>query len=682
VRLEYRVNKCMIHADSLSFLNLVLVLTITPPSKFLHRIFSYYTNTTSLSTMQQGARVTKLKTTVIPLELGMSQLHLGELSKDQSNVSETQILAPVQGKNNVLITAALPYVNNVPHLGNIIGCILSADVFARYCKLRGYPTLFICGTDEYGTATETKALEEKVSCQELCDRYFKLHDQIYKWFEISTDFFGRSATEKQTQITQDIFGKLNKNGYVFDDSMEQLYCEQCARFLADRFVEGTCPMCGYHDARGDQCDGCGKLINAVELVKPRCKLDGAQPHIKSSRHLFLDLPKLQASCDAFVDEASKNGGWSQNSIDITKGWINRGLNPRCITRDLKWGTPVPLDGMRDKVFYVWFDACIGYISITANYFIEKRKSLKQDPKDADWEAWWKNPSQVKLYQFMGKDNVPFHTVVFPSSLIGSGDEYTMLHHISTTEFLNYEDGKFSKSRGIGVFGNHAAETGIPVSVWRYYLLVNRPEASDTVFSWEDLLQKNNGDLLGNLGNFVNRVLKFAQKNYNSTMPPLTIASDPDAELDDASKSFINSVQTELDAYIESLENVKIKAGLRAIMAISGHGNSYLTVSNLTNSLFEQQPRHCANVIHIAINSIYLIGTLLSPYLPSTSAEILRQLNCPSRHIPTRFDPDDIQEGHVFGEPGHLFKRLDTALIAQLRLKYSGKQSQDESRKSK
>lgn len=573
---------------------------------------------------------------------------------DFKNNGTGSLPKPIVGQRNILITSALPYVNNVPHLGNIIGCILSADVFARYCRQRGYQTLFICGTDEYGTATETKALEEKVSCQDLCDRYFKLHDEIYKWFEINTDYFGRSATSKQTDITQDIFKKLHDNGYIFQDKMEQPFCETCNRFLADRFVEGTCPMCGYHDARGDQCDGCGKLINAVELIQPRCKLDKSRPVIKSSTHLFLDLPKLQQQCESFVESTSKSGEWSQNSIDITRGWFNRGLNPRCITRDLKWGTPVPLEHMKDKVFYVWFDACIGYISITANC-------------TPDWELWWKNPSNVQLYQFMGKDNVPFHTVVFPCSLLGTGDEYTMLHHISTTEFLNYEDGKFSKSRGIGVFGNHAEETGIPPSVWRYYLLANRPEVSDSVFSWDDLLKKTNGDLVGNLGNFVNRIMKFTKNNYKGIVPPLY-----QDHLTSIDEKFITQVNQELEAYLDALEHVKLKAGLRAIMNISGHGNGYLSASNLTNALFEQHPEQCSNVIHITINCIYLIATLIYPYLPSTSNAILRQLNCPERLIPSRFDHDEVQQGHLINDPEYLFKKLEDKQISKLRERFSGK----------
>ncbi|NXY87642.1 SYMC protein, partial [Alcedo cyanopectus] len=291
-----------------------------------------------------------------------------------------QPVLPVEGMRNVLITSALPYVNNVPHLGNIIGCVLSADTFARYCRLRGWNTLFVCGTDEYGTATETKAVAEGLTPQQICDKYHALHANIYRWFHISFDFFGRTTTPLQTTIAQDIFQRLLERGFLLQDTVEQLYCQRCQQFLADRFVEGTCPFCGYQEARGDQCDKCGKLINAVELKHPQCKLCRAVPVVKPTQHLFLDLPKLEERLEPWLERSWAEGHWTGNARNITRSWLRDGLRPRCITRDLKWGTPVPLDGFRDKVFYVWFDAPIGYLSITANY-------------TEHWERWWKNPQQ-------------------------------------------------------------------------------------------------------------------------------------------------------------------------------------------------------------------------------------------------------------------------------------------------
>mmetsp|Transcript_2670 Transcript_2670/g.4490 ORF Transcript_2670/g.4490 Transcript_2670/m.4490 type:complete len:467 (-) Transcript_2670:758-2158(-) len=362
----------------------------------------------------------------------------GKLSKDvefsQSNAKLVRLnkgkkIYPEKGKRNVLITSALPYVNNVPHLGNIIGCILSADVFARYCRLMGYNTIFVCGTDEYGTATETKALEEKTSPKEICDKYFEIHRKIYEWFDCDTELFGRTSTPKHTQITQEIFLDLQKQGNTYEKVIEQQFCLSCQRFLADRYVAGECPMCHYGDAKGDQCDGCGKLINAVELIKPKCKICSATPEVRESKHIFIDLPKITPDLKKWVDKQQVDGGWSYNASFFTNNLLNEGLIGRCITRDLKWGTPIPRDDYNDKVFYVWFDAPIGYLSITANYL---------GAETEDWRKWWQNPEEVELFQFMGKDNTTFHTVIFPSTMIGSKQPFTLLKTISTTEFLNYE----------------------------------------------------------------------------------------------------------------------------------------------------------------------------------------------------------------------------------------------------
>ncbi|CAG8437167.1 10663_t:CDS:2 [Ambispora gerdemannii] len=561
-----------------------------------------------------------------------------------------ETILPVKGERNILITSALPYVNNIPHLGNIIGSVLSADVFARYSRARRYNTLFVCGTDEYGTATETKAIEEGITCQELCDKYYVHHTEVYEWFDIGFDYFGRTTTSQQTRIAQDIFLKLHKNGYLVEDTMTQLYCEQHERFLADRFVEGTCPKCGYLDARGDQCDSCGQLLNAIELVNPRCKLDGSTPITKESKHMFLDLSNLQEATETWVQKASVEGKWTANGISITQSWLKEGLKPRCITRDLKWGTPVPLEEMKDKVFYVWFDAPIGYLSITANY-------------TENWEQWWKNPEDVKLYQFMGKDNVSFHTVIFPSSLIGTNEKWTLLHHISTTEYLNYENDKFSKSRNIGVFGNNAKDTGIPVAAWRYYLISSRPETNDAMFTWKEFIAKNNNELLANLGNFVNRVIKFTVAKYNSQVPTYSTHDTPE-------KTLLETVNTQLALYIQTLDNVKLRAGLDIAMEISRIGNHYLQDAKLDNTLFEKNPAKCGTVIGVTLNLIYLLSAIFSPYMPSTSASILRQLNAPPRNIPDEWTLD-IYEGHQIGKPEYLFKRIEDKKEEEFRRKFGG-----------
>ncbi|XP_031574000.1 methionine--tRNA ligase, cytoplasmic-like isoform X2 [Actinia tenebrosa] len=560
---------------------------------------------------------------------------------------------PIEGEKNYLITSALPYVNNVPHLGNIIGCVLSADVFARYCRLRGYNTLYICGTDEYGTATETKALEEGITPQEICDKYFKIHSDVYSWFNIDFDFFGRTCTEQQTKISQDIFWRLHERGNIVEDSIKQLQCLDCKRFLADRFVEGTCPFCNYPDARGDQCDSCGKLINAIELKNPKCKVCGGKPEANSSKHLFLDLAELEPTLKAWVEKSSNEGCWSSNARQITRSWIQEGLKPRCITRDLKWGTPVPLEGYTDKVFYVWFDAPIGYLSITANY-------------TEQWEKWWKNPQHVASYQFMAKDNVPFHTVVFPCTLLGADDNYTLLDSINATEYLNYEDDKFSKSRGVGVFGDDAEDSGIPADIWRFYLLYIRPEGQDSAFSWSDFVLKNNSELLNNLGNFINRALMFLNNNFNGVVPEMT--------LNDEDKNFVALINRELKTYVENMEKIRLREGLKVLLNISKYGNQYVQGNKpwVLIKGSEAERHRAGTVIGVATNLSFLLSVLVHPYMPVTSQEIRSQLKVDddTNALTEQFVPV-LKPGHKIGTPKPLFQKIESSLAEELRKKYAG-----------
>ncbi|XP_074125978.1 methionine--tRNA ligase, cytoplasmic isoform X2 [Sminthopsis crassicaudata] len=566
---------------------------------------------------------------------------------------------PVAGERNVLITSALPYVNNVPHLGNIIGCVLSADVFARYSRLRQWNTLYLCGTDEYGTATETKAMEEGLTPQQICDKYHAIHASIYRWFNISFDFFGRTTTPLQTKITQDIFQRLLSRGFLLKDTVEQLRCERCARFLADRFVEGVCPFCGYEEARGDQCDKCGKLINAIELKKPQCKICRESPVVKSSQHLFLDLPKLEKRLEEWLGRTLASSDWTPNARFITRSWLRDGLKPRCITRDLKWGTPVPLEGFQNKVFYVWFDATIGYLSITANYTDQ-------------WERWWKNPEQVELYQFMAKDNVPFHSVVFPCSALGAEDNYTLVSHLIATEYLNYEDGKFSKSRGVGVFGDMAQNTGIPSDIWRFYLLYVRPEGQDSSFSWTDLMLKNNSELLNNLGNFVNRAGMFVCKFFGGCVPKMTLTPDD--------QRLLAHVTLELHQYHQLLEKVRIRDALRCILTISRHGNQYIQVNEPWKRIKgnEADRLRAGTVTGVAVNMAALLSIMMQPYMPTVSTTIQTQLQLPPAAcavLPTDF-PCFLPAGHQIGIVSPLFQKLENDQIESLRKRFGGGQLED------
>lgn len=448
---------------------------------------------------------------------------------------------------------------------------------------------------------------------------------------------------------------LYKNGLLIQDKVEQLWDPVTKRYLADRFVTGECPICGYKDARGDQCDLCGKLLNPMELINPKSALSAATPEKKQSEHLFLDLTKLQQQLDDWVTPSMEKGKWTEIARTITKAWLTEGLKPRCITRDLKWGTPVPLEQFKEKVFYVWFDAPIGYISITACLTPE-------------WEKWWKNPEQVECVQFMGKDNVPFHSIIFPASLIGTGQNWTKVNSLSSTEYLNYESGKFSKSRGIGVFGDHAKETGIPSEIWRYYLLTNRPEQADTIFSWTDFQAKNNNELLKNLGNFCNRILKFLNNNYASKVP------QAEATYSDKDNQFIAIVNNHVKEYLAAFEQVKLKDALRTTMNISHAGNLYLQ-DNAPWELIKKDVARCGTVVYIATQVVFLLAVLMEPFMPAFSAKVYNQLNHVTPAGQENVIHDTLQFAipvdHIIGTAEPLFAQLSDALIKDLQKKYAG-----------
>ncbi|KAH8915982.1 methionyl-tRNA synthetase [Atractiella rhizophila] len=606
-------------------------------------------------------------------------------------VQKGEIVLPEPGKKNTLITSAIPYVNNVPHLGNIIGSVLSADIYARFSRTLNRPTLYICGTDEYGTATEVRAIQDNVTPLELCNKYHALHRQIYEWFELSFDHFGRTTTEEHTMVNQNAIKKLYENNYLYPLKQEQLYCPSCSRFLADRYVTGTCPntACNYEDARGDQCDKCGRTHSPLELIKPKCTICGSQPETRETENLYLKLGELSGRVadharemagvkledeggvegeeekevegeekEAVVGEEGK-GVWSIQAKRITKSWLKMGLLDMCVTRDLKWGVPVPMEQWKDKVAYVWFDAPFGYPSITASYTKE-------------WEKWWRNPDEVRLVQFMGKDNVRFHTVLWPAALFGTGEKWTMLDSISVTDYLNYEGTKFSKSRNVGVFGDAVAKTGLPSSVWRYTLISNRPESGDSQFSWSDMVLKSNGELLNNIGNLVNRVMKFANSKFDSVIGPTEddLEKGVEALTNEMDKELVRDVEKLLGEYQRYMEAFKFRQGLKMFLEISGRANQYLQDNKLDNNLFANQPKRCSQVLLLVFNVIYHLSAVLNPFMPSTEASILRQLNAPPRILSDKFTID-ILPGHKLNKAEYLFKKIEEKNIEIWRSQFGG-----------
>ena len=576
--------------------------------------------------------------------------------------------------NRRLITAALPYVNNIPHLGNIIQS-LSGDVFARYCRSKGYDTLYICGTDEYGTATETKALEEKTAPRSLCDHYYKEHTNIYKWFNINFDKFGRTSNQQCTEITQGLFNDLDAAGLIKEHVNKQLFCPHCNMFLADRYVDGTCPKCGSPKARGDQCDECGSLLDPIELKEPKCHTCGSTPEVRETKHLYIDLPALSDKLNAWVEKASVEGRWADNAINMTKAWIRDGLQERGITRDLKWGIPVPKAGYEDKVFYVWFNAPIGYLSITKQLADELIKEGKQS---FDWKSWWipseseeaKGKGKVDLFQFIGKDNIPFHTVIFPCTLLGSPHEWTKLHHMSSTEYLNYEDGKFSKSRGVGVFGSDAIETGIPADAWRFYIFYNRPEKQDYQFTWKDFMEKLNGELIGNLGNLVNRTLLFVNKYYEGKIP--------EAPVDEELWAQVKELEKKATEYLEWAE---LKDAFRTMFEISDICNKKFQATEPWKARTEN-PAVADSLIHNLCYVIKDLMIMMNPYMPQYTQKIMSYFG---KTIEEKKVGMETKPGYTWADLGVteglttvgptevFFKPLDQKTMLAFREKFGGQQ---------
>lgn len=579
-----------------------------------------------------------------------------------------------------LITSALPYVNNIPHLGNLIQ-VLSADVFARFCRLRGYESLYICGTDEYGTATETKALEEGKSPRALCDYYHTIHRDIYRWFNISFDYFGRTSTPAHTEIVQSIFNDIEKNGFIKEHTIEQLYCSHCNRFLADRYVRGVCPHCGYEDARGDQCESCGKLLEPYELKTPRCSTCGSSPEPRSTTHLYIDLPHIAARYRPWMEDAAKKGGWSNNAVQMTMGWLRSGLQERAITRDLKWGIPVPKAGFEHKVFYVWFDAPIGYISIT--------KCLT-DLTGADWKAWWLNQDDVELIQFIGKDNIPFHTVIFPSSLIASGKEWVKLHHISSSEYLNYEAGKFSKSKGVGVFGSDAKDSGIPADMWRFYIFYNRPEKNDAVFTWKDFQERVNSELVGNLCNLVNRTLTFVSRYYNGCIPQRDGAASVREDVRSVTESLRTAVRQSVEKITDLLEKTELRDAFHELFALSSIANKAFQDGEPWKNR-DADPERAETLLFELCYLIKDLLILMHPYMPEYADAIASFLGI-TIWSGTIFDWQHPVQPRPNGglswdnllertglqqveKPRIIFKTLENDAIAAYRARYSGSQKE-------
>jgi methionyl-tRNA synthetase len=549
----------------------------------------------------------------------------------------------------ILVTSALPYVNNVPHLGNLIGCLLSADVYSRYQRLVGKNVLFVCGTDEYGTTTEQKAKELGITPRELCNKYHALHTEIYDWFNISFDVFGRTSTDDpvndkwtHTELCHDIFNDLVDNGFIVEKKLRQLYCTKTNKYLADRFIKGNCPYCKSADQNGDQCDDCGTLYEPFQLTNPyNVAHPDAKLVVKESDELFL---KLSAFKQQLIDWWITKKNWSGVANSITKNWLNDQLLDRCITRDLEWGTPVPDtkkfgNKHKNKVFYVWFDAPIGYISITAH-------------ARRDWKEWWMN-KKTKVVNFMAKDNVPFHSVMFPSTLLGTNKSYNLVDVLSSCDYLNYNGKKFSKSRRIGVFGDDAMTSGFDSDLWRFYLIKIRPENGDSSFKWVDFLDKVNGELVNNFSNLVNRILILTYKNFGK-IPEIT-----DQKL---FESLDTKYQQTLIEYNEEFTNVRLRNALNKLLEFSSICNEFLNEHSPWNSIKEKK-EYAKNTLGVLCHFLVCLSVMSEQFIPNCSDKIQLMLNISHHDLHLRqneFADRELQK------PSIIFKRLKQEDVDKLK----------------
>nr|WP_213396410.1 methionine--tRNA ligase [Yoonia sp.] len=549
-----------------------------------------------------------------------------------------------------LITSAIPYINGIKHLGNLVGSQLPADLYARYLRSRGHEVLFLCATDEHGTPAELAAAKAGKAVAEYCAEMHDVQARIADGFGLSFDHFGRSSSPQNHRLTQAMAGRLAEMGLIREVTEDQVYSVTDGRFLPDRYIEGTCPNCGFESARGDQCDNCTKQLDPTDLINPRSTISGATDlEVRTTKHLYLRQSELKGALADWIDSKKD---WPILTTSIAKKWLNDGdgLQDRGITRDLDWGIPVrkgdqDWPGMEGKVFYVWFDAPIEYIACAQEW---------QDAgKGADWKRWWrtdKGADDVRYTQFMGKDNVPFHTLSFPATIMGTQEPWKLVDYIKSFNYLNYDGGQFSTSRGRGVFMDQALEI-LPSDYWRWWLLSHAPETSDAEFTWDAFQQDVNKDLADVLGNFVSRITKFCRSKFGETIP----AGGTQGAAEEALIAALTQRLTAYQGHMDGIEVRKAAAELRAIWVL---GNEYLQ-ANAPWTTIKTDPDTAAMQVRLGLNLIRLYAVLSAPFIPDASKVLLDAMQTDDAAW-----PDDIgaaltalPTGHAFTVPDNLFRKI-------------------------
>ncbi len=557
----------------------------------------------------------------------------------------------------ILITSALPYINGIKHLGNLAGSMLPADVYARFQRLRGHDVLYICATDEHGTPAELAAQKAGMDVQAYCDEQHDIQRKAGEGFDLSYDWFGRSSSPQNKILTQSFAEALEANGLIEERVSQQVYSNDDGRFLPDRYVEGTCPHCGFEKARGDQCDNCGRLLDPVDLINPYSAVSGGTDiEIRDTAHLYLLQSKMQ---DRIRDWVEASTDWPQLAKSIALKWLDEGLRDRAITRDLSWGVPVASTdgavrpGFEDKVFYVWFDAPIEYIAATQEW---------AEATDGDAVAWWRKDQgaeDVEYVQFMGKDNVAFHTVSFPVTIFGSGQDWKTVDKLKAFNWVTWYGGKFSTSNNRGVFMDQALEL-LPADYWRWYLMANAPEGSDAAFTWEGFQAAVNSDLANVLGNFVNRITKYTVSKFDGVLPSAGTPGEDEAWMD-------AELRKGVAAITEHYENMEFRKAAAETRALWAAGNEYLTRAEPWVK-YKSDVDAAAVGVRTGLNLVVLFAIITQPLIPATAKSILDTLGIPeeNRKWPDSKDERDfldaLPHGLPISAPPVLFQKIEDAMV--------------------
>jgi methionyl-tRNA synthetase len=551
----------------------------------------------------------------------------------------------VTSYERILVTSALPYANGPLHLGHIAGAYLPADIYVRYQRMMGRDVVFVCGTDEHGVPITIAAEKAKKSPKEFVDFYWAQMNEAFARAGICFDIFSRTTTPEHYPLAQEFFLTMYKKGLLVEKTAQQLYCPNDRRFLADRYVEGTCPHCGTPGARGDQCEICGKWIDQIELADPKCVICGATPEIRKTRHYYIPLGRFAAQVKVWLDTKKH---WRENVLNFCYGWIKEGLADRAITRDITWGVPVPLPGYEGKVLYVWFDAPIGYISATKAW----AQRLGQPEK---WKEYWMNPA-TKLVHFIGKDNIVFHAIIWPAMLM-SQDGYILPADIPANEFLNLEGRKFSTSRNFAVWLHEYLER-FPPDPLRYTLAANMPEGKDADFSWKDFQARNNNELADILGNFINRTLTFVKKNYDNRVPPA-------GSLNERDRRMLDLLQTWPQKLSESYERYEFRRATQDLIDLARHANKYFNDEEPWRTLKEDR-RRCDTTMNVCVHVCKALAVLMAPTLPFSAARLWKMLNLPGEVEKQNWliaSGEPFLKNHQLNESGILFAKIEDEAIA-------------------